>query len=283
MNVGFVGLGRMGGPMADNVIAAGHTVRAYDPVEAALAPRVERGGIAAGSPAEAAEGADVVCIVVFDGDQARDVVTGAGGVLETAPGGAIVAIHTTTSVEVIEELAAAAAERGVRVVDAGVTGGETGATAGTLTTLVGGDDDAVEAARPVFEAFSADIVHAGGLGAGMTLKLARNAVGYVMMRAVHEALLLTDAQGIAPSTLRHVLATVDHGPQMLAPIDLGGPHPLPAATPDEVRGFLDHTCRLGEKDLDEALRAAARLGVTVEVIAGTRAGFRDVMRLGSAD
>ena len=223
----------------------------------------------------------MICIVVFDGDQTRDVVTGPGGVLETARPGAVIAIHTTMSVEVIEELAAAAAERGVQVIDAGVTGGEPGATAGTLTTLVGGTDEAVAAARPVLQTFSADIVHAGPLGAGMTLKLARNAVGYVMMRAVYEALLLTDAQGIDPSVLRHVLATVDHGPQMLAPIDFGGPHPLPDGTPAEARSFLDHTCRLGEKDLDEALGAAARLGVEVDVIAGTRAGFRDVMRLGA--
>src|SRR6478735_1339451 len=183
--VGFIGLGRMGGPMADNAIAAGHDVRVFDPVAAAVAPRVQAGGVAVGSPGEAAEGADVVCVVVFDGEQARGVLTGPGGVLMTAPPGAVIAIHTTMSVEVIEELAAAAAERGVQLIDAGVTGGEGGATAGTLTTLVGGPDEAVAAARPVLESFSGDIVHAGALGSGMTLKLARNAIGYVMMRAVH--------------------------------------------------------------------------------------------------
>jgi 3-hydroxyisobutyrate dehydrogenase-like beta-hydroxyacid dehydrogenase len=113
----------------------------------------------------------------------------------------------------------------------------------------------------------------------MTLKLARNMVGYVMMRAVHEALVLTRAGDIDAATLRHVLVESDLPMQYLAPIGFGGPTPVGTDAPAEQRSFLEHTCRLGDKDLDEALAVAARLGVGLEVAALTRQHFHEVLRL----
>jgi 3-hydroxyisobutyrate dehydrogenase-like beta-hydroxyacid dehydrogenase len=277
--VAVIGLGRMGGPMADNLIASGHQVRVFDVVPDAVAARVALGAVAAATPADVADGADVVCVVVFDGAQARDVLAGPNGVLATACRGAVIAVHTTMSIDGIHELGELAEAAGVHLIDAGVTGGEPGARAGTLMTMVGGSPEAVEAARPALLSFSREIVHAGPRGAGMSLKLARNAIGYVMMRAVHEAMLLADASGVDQEALRHVVADTDLATQYLAPFAFGGPLPVPADAPAQQRGFLEHTCRLGEKDLDQALALAAALDLDLTATSATRAGFHEVMRL----
>jgi 3-hydroxyisobutyrate dehydrogenase-like beta-hydroxyacid dehydrogenase len=278
--VAVIGLGRMGGPMADHVIGAGHTVRVHDVDPAAVAARVAAGGTAAAGAAEAAEGADMVCVVVFDDAQARDVVAGAGGVLRTLAAGAVIGIHTTVTVETVHELAAAAAPHGVTVLDAGISGGEAGAAAGTLLTMVGGPADAVGRARPVFEAFSKEVLHAGALGAGMALKLARNSTGYVMMAAVHEAMELAGRAGVDLHLLRHVIAETGIFDQSLAPLAFGGPDPLPSDEAGPLRDLLVRTLRLGEKDLDQALALGARLGAPTPVTAEVRRTFHRVTRLG---
>src|SRR6187455_2577026 len=124
MRTAMIGLGRMGGPMADHAVRAGHDVRVYDVSSDAVAARVAAGATAAASPAEAAEGASVVGVVVFDDAQAIDVVTGPEGVLRTLEPGAVVAIHTTVTLDSIHALGDAAERAGVHLLDAGVSGGE---------------------------------------------------------------------------------------------------------------------------------------------------------------
>jgi 3-hydroxyisobutyrate dehydrogenase-like beta-hydroxyacid dehydrogenase len=280
LTVAMIGLGNMGGPIADRVIAAGHDVRVFDISEDALAPRVAAGATRAASAAAAADGAAVVGIVVFDDDQVRAVLGGPDGVLASAAPGTVVAVHSTVRVASIHELAATAAATGVRVIDAGVSGGATGAIAGTLVTMVGGDADALEVARPVFESFSAEIVHAGELGAGMALKISRNLVGYVIMAGAFEGLRLAHAAGLDAATFQRVLegtkAALDA--QLYAPIAFGGPEPLTADAPDDERAFLAQVWRLGEKDLHDALVLAADLGVTIPVAEESRDRFHEVMR-----
>jgi 3-hydroxyisobutyrate dehydrogenase len=277
--VAVVGLGRMGGPMADDLVAAGHDVRVHDVEPAAVAARVARGAIAAESAADAARGAELVCIVVFDDGQAQDVVAGPAGVLATLEPGAIVAVHTTLTLATITELAALGEERGVSVVDAGISGGEPGAQQGTLLTMVGGPASVVERARPVLAGFSKEVLHAGPLGAGMALKLARNATGYAMMAAVHEAIDLAGRSGVEESALRHVIAETGVLDQALSPFAFGGPEALPADAPAEQRELMEHLDRLASKDLDATLDLADRLRTRHDLLEATRLMFHRVARL----
>ncbi len=274
--VAFVGLGRMGGPMADHVISAGFPTRVFDVAAEAVAARVEVGGFAATDATEAARDADVLCCVVFDEAQAATVLDAALPVL--APG-AVVTLHTTVSVDGVRVLAERAAAHGVVLLDAGISGGETGARAGTLLSLVGGPDEAVERVRPVLAMFSKEVVHAGPLGAGMALKLARNLVGYAAMAAVHEASELAHRAGVGTDVLRHVLVETSALEQGLSTLVFGGPEPLPADDTSPLRGVLAHTLQLAEKDLDQALALAEAQGAPTPVTAETRRSFHRAVRL----
>ncbi len=282
MRGAVLGLGRMGGPMADNAIRAGHDVRVFDVSAEAVQPRVALGATACDSPAAAAEGVDVVAVVVFDDAQARDVVAGPHGVLRSLAPGSVVAIHTTVTLDTVRDLAAEAEQHGVTVLDAGISGGEAGAAAGTLLTMVGGPAAAVDLARPFLEAYSKEVLHAGPLGAGMALKLARNATGYALMAAVHEAMVLARRSDVDLGSLRHVITETGVLAQALAPFDIGGPEPLRA---DEaaMQVAMQHLLRLADKDMDHALELAAHHAVDLEVFEATRRIFWQVARLTGPD
>jgi 3-hydroxyisobutyrate dehydrogenase len=277
--VAVIGLGRMGGPMADNAVAAGLDVRVFDIDPAAVAARVEKGAMAPASPADAARGADVVSVVVFDDAQALEVIAGDGGVLDVLTPPAVVVLHTTVTVETVEVLGSAAAAKGVGLIDAGVSGGEPGARAGTLVTMVGGEAEAVDRARPALDAYSREVVHAGPLGAGMAMKLARNSVGYTMMAAAHEAMALSSAAGVDLAQLRHVLEITQLDSMLYSPFGIGGPEPLPADADEGFRRAMVHTHRLGVKDIAQALALAERHGVEMPAAEAARAEFAAVMRL----
>ncbi len=277
--VAMIGLGRMGGPMTDHVIAAGFEVAVYDVAEAVVAPRVAAGATGAGSPAEAALGAAYVGVVVLDDAQALDVLDGPEGVLRTLERGAVVAIHTTVTLDTVHALAAAGERHGVVVVDSGISGGETGAQAGTLLSLVGGPADAVAEATPVLMAFSKEVIHAGPLGAGMALKLARNAVGYAWMHAVYEATEIAHRSGVDLALLDHAVRETGTFEQAFTPILLGGPEPLPADAPEEMRAGMVHVNRLADKDLGHTLALAERLGVDLPGLRAVRAEFHRAMRI----
>ena len=277
--VAVVGLGRMGGPMCGHILGAGHTTAVFDISSSAVDSLRGSNARIAASPADAGSDAQVACVVVFDDHQVSGVVAGADGLLTTMPPGSVIAIHSTVSPDTIRALSALGQECGIDIVDAGISGGEAGAAAGTLVTMVGGRPEAVELAQPVLAAFSKEVIHAGELGSGLALKLARNATGYIFMSAVHEALLLAVAAGIDPRVLRHTLSETGVFDQALSPFMLGGPGPLPNDAPNESRELLLHLRALGEKDLDQALALAQEMGESVPVLAATRQSFHSVTRL----
>jgi 3-hydroxyisobutyrate dehydrogenase len=280
LTVAMIGLGAMGGPMADHVIDAGFRVRAFDLAPDALAARVERGATACTSPADAATGADVVGIVVFDDVQVRDVLEGDGGVLASLAPDAVIALHSTVLIDTVREFAAAAAAQGAHLVDAGITGGEVGSKAGTLVTMVGGENAVVDRVRPVFATFSKDVLHVGPVGTGMALKLARNLAGYATMAAVYEAMVLAQHAGADPQLLGGLLREPAFQSQVFALFAFGGPDALPDDADTEQRAFLTQTLRVSEKDLDDALALAAANGDDLPVAAATRRTFASVLRLG---
>ena len=164
--VGFIGLGNMGGPMAKNLMGAGHEVRVFDLSEKAVAASVADGGQKAGTVAEAVTGADVVVTMLPAGKHVRAVYTGDEGILSNVPSSAILIDSSTIDVTSARDVQAAAAEKGVAMVDAPVSGGVGGAAAGTLTFMVGGADDAFAKAKPYLDIMGQNIVHAGGPGNG---------------------------------------------------------------------------------------------------------------------
>jgi 3-hydroxyisobutyrate dehydrogenase-like beta-hydroxyacid dehydrogenase len=275
----IIGLGRMGGPMAGHAVDAGHDVVVYDVANEAVATSVAQGTTAAASPGEAATGAACVSIVVFDDAQVLSVLDGPDGVLAALQPGAVVTIHTTVTLDTIHAAAALGAACGVAVLDAGISGGEEGAGKGTLVTMLGGPAEAVEHARPALMSFSKEVLHAGPLGAGMALKLARNAAGYIMMAAAHEAMELAHHSGVDLNMLQHTIEATGVLQQAMAPFILGGPVPLADTETGGLRGILEHTNKLASKDLDQAIDLARQIDAVVPIIEATREHFHRVTRL----
>ncbi len=275
----IIGLGRMGGPMAGHAVRAGHDVVVYDVSAEALATRVAEGATGADSAAAAAQGASCVSLVVFDDAQVLSVLEGRNGVLAALSPGAVVTIHTTVTLDTIFAAAALGEHHSVAVLDAGISGGEEGAAKGTLVTMLGGAAEAVEQARPALMSFSKEVLHAGPLGAGMALKLARNAAGYIMMAAAHEAMELAHQSGVDLKMLQHTIEATGVLQQSMAPFMLGGPVPLAETDTGGLRGILEHTNKLASKDLDQALDLAQRVEAVVPIIAATREHFHRVTRL----
>lgn len=204
MRVGYIGLGNMGKPMASHLAPAGFETTVFDLDPKPVEELVAGGARAAASPAEVAQASDVLCLCVPADEHIRAVLVGegkAGGALDHLAAGAVIAIHSTVTPETIAFVAEAAAARGVRLIDAAVTGGAAGAAAGELTFLVGGDGESVERVRPVLDASSKLVIHAGELGCGAKLKLAVNTLGYIHFAAVREAFGLIEAAGIDPKFL----------------------------------------------------------------------------------
>src|ERR671915_745690 len=162
IKVGFIGLGRIGRPMAVNILSAGFDLTVHDSREEAVKALADRGAKAATSPREVAEAADVIELAVVDDAQVEEVLGGRRGVLEGAHLGTIIAIHSTVYPETVKRLGKVAEAKGVQVIDAPVSGGEAGAREKSLCYMVGGDRTLLERCRRVFSTSASDIFHMGG-------------------------------------------------------------------------------------------------------------------------
>jgi 3-hydroxyisobutyrate dehydrogenase-like beta-hydroxyacid dehydrogenase len=259
-SVGFIGLGQIGAPMAKRLLNWPGGLVVYDARPEAMRPFTEAGARAASSPAEVAEAADVVSVMVRDDAQVSDVVTGAGGLVETAAPGTVVAIHSTikdsTAVRLAEETEAAK----MHIVDAPVSGGWMGAGEGTLAVMVGGSDEAFQRCREPFGYFANLVTHAGPTGAGTRLKLARNLLHFVAFTAATEASRLAEASGLDLIELGKVVRhsdSVTGGPGAIMVRRETGPLP----EDDGLHGLFAHARDLGEKDLSLALELGEQAGV----------------------
>ncbi|HYH28872.1 MAG TPA: 2-hydroxy-3-oxopropionate reductase [Pseudonocardia sp.] len=251
--IGFIGLGIMGGPMAANLLAAGHTVLGYDTQPAASDRLVAAGGKAVDSVG-AATAADVVITMLPDSPQVEEVVLGEGGVLEHAEPGLLLVDMSTIRPDTSVTVAAAAAARGVRALDAPVSGGEKGAVDGVLSIMVGGEAEAFAAARPVLEVLGKTIVHVGPSGAGQTVKAANQLVVGGIYALVAEAIVLLEASGVDAGPGLDVLAGGLAGSRIL---DLKRESMLARQFAPGFRIDLHH------KDMGIALAAAREAGVAL--------------------
>jgi 3-hydroxyisobutyrate dehydrogenase-like beta-hydroxyacid dehydrogenase len=258
--VGFVGLGNIGKPMALRLAASPEIeLTVYDVAPGPVAELEKAGARAADSVAALASKVDVVCVMVRDDDQVRDVL---GEILGVGGDGQTVVIHSTVAPDTPGQLEDTAARHGIKVVDAPVSGGAMGAADGTLAIMVGGTDEAFAAARPALDAMGSLVTHAGPIGAGTRFKLARNLMHFVAFTAATEAQRLAEAAGLDLVELGKVVRHTD--------AITGGPGAImhrattaPIDPEDFWYGVFEHVRALGEKDLTFAIALADELDVDV--------------------
>lgn len=208
MKIGFIGLGNMGGPMARNLLKAGHGLVVCDVSAAAVGKLVELGAQAAGTPkAVAAAGVEMLITMLPAAQQVRHVYLGEDGVLAGIAAGTLLVDSSTIDPQTAREVAAAAQRQGNPMLDAPVSGGTGGAEAGTLTFMVGGAADDFEQAKPVLGVMGRNIVHCGAAGNGQVSKVANNMLLGISMLAVSEAMNLGVALGMDPQVLAGVINT----------------------------------------------------------------------------
>jgi 3-hydroxyisobutyrate dehydrogenase len=251
--IGFIGLGNMGLPMAGNLVKAGHLVLGFDVVVAQVGKLSAIGGLAAASVADAAQ-ADAIITMLPAGEHVREVYVGEGGVFAAAAPGALLIESSTIDVATTRTIAALAGAKGLAMVDAPVSGGVAGATAATLTFMVGGADADFARARPILEAMGKTIVHAGSAGAGQAAKICNNMILGVSMIAVSEAFLLAEKLGLDATRLFDI-ASKSSGQRwsMTSYCPVPGPVPTSPANRGYQAGF---TAAMMLKDLRLAQDAA---------------------------
>ena len=259
MKVAWIGLGQMGLPTAKAVAAGGHQVRAYD-----VKPPAEQdaqGLVLVGSPREAAQDADLVCLAVFSDDQVADVLTGPEGVLDLLKPGATVAVFTTGSIESVQAIAAGV-PAGIAILDTCFSRMQSEMASGKLTLLVGGDADAIERNRPVFDTFARAIFHVGASGAGRAIKLVNNILFAGHIQLACDALRLAEGLGLERSSTAAAL------------IQCSGASDVMARFVDEdPAGMLETVRRYMVKDVSAAMDAGDKAGVDLGALAAATATY----------
>lgn len=203
--VAFIGLGNMGGPMAHNLVKAGHTVTGFDLSAEALKALAAAGGTAASSAAEAVVGAEVVVSMLPASQHVAGLYLGEAGLFSQLPAGTLVIDSSTIAAETSRQVGKAAAENGIKFLDAPVSGGVGGAIAGTLSFIVGGSAADFAQAKPLLENMGKNIFHAGEAGAGQVAKACNNMLLAILMAGTTEALALGARNGLDPAVLSEIM------------------------------------------------------------------------------
>jgi 3-hydroxyisobutyrate dehydrogenase len=269
--IGFIGLGNMGLPMAENLLRAGHALSGFDVNEEAVARLAAAGGTPAHSIGDACADADAVITMLPAGEHVREVYLGDGGVLGAVAPTTLLIDSSTIDVETAREGAQAAQARGLAVLDAPVSGGVAGAQAATLTFMVGGTDDAFARAQPLLEIMGKTIVHAGGAGNGQAAKICNNMILGASMIVVAEAFLLAEKLGLDAQKLFDI-SSKSSGQcwSMTSYCPVPGLVPTSPANRDYKAGF---TAAMMLKDLKLAQAAARATRATTPLGAGAAAVY----------
>lgn len=193
--VGFIGVGIMGKPMAENVLDAGYSVVAYNRSPEPVEELEEKGAKSASSPKEIADRSDVVITVLPDSDAVEEVALGEEGIIDGTSDGQTFIDMSTISPTVTERIANRLSDAGVDMLDAPISGGEEGAIEGTLSIMVGGDENVLEQHRDLLDAMGKSVTHCGGTGAGQIAKACNQIVVGVTFEAISEALMLAHQAG----------------------------------------------------------------------------------------
>ena len=257
-NIGFIGLGNMGSPMASNLLKAGHSVRAFDLVDSARQVIAKEGGESCDSAITAVDGVDVVISMLPASEHVEDLYLGDEGLLTTIREGTLTIDCSTISPASSRKVSEVAAAKKIPMIDAPVSGGVGGAVGATLTFIVGGESEAFNQAKPILEDMGKNIFHAGAPGAGQVAKICNNMLLSVLMTGTAEALQLGVDQGMDPAVLSEIMRTSSGGNWAL---EVYNPYPgvmddVPASNNYEGGFLVD----LMIKDLGLALEAALDSG-----------------------
>jgi 2-hydroxy-3-oxopropionate reductase len=267
--VGFIGLGVMGRPMARNLLAAGAALIVHNRSRAAQGELVAAGAAGAESAAEVTASADIIITMLADDQAVRSVV--GDGLIPAARPGTLLIDMSTVSPALSRELAARAAARGVRMLDAPVSGGDAGAREGTLSVMAGGDAADLERARPVLEVLGRSIVHCGPAGAGQVVKACNQVLVAITIAGVSEALVLGGQLGVDRAVILDVLS---RGLAANRVMELRRASFLNRSYPPGFRVDLHH------KDLGIALDSAGQVNVPLPLTAGTQQLLRQLRAAG---
>jgi 2-hydroxy-3-oxopropionate reductase len=254
MDIGFIGLGIMGKPMARNLLKAGHRLKVYDPARPAVDELVASGAVAAASSREAASRSEVTFTMVPDGPEVEDAVLGESGALKGAAPGSVIVDMSSISPLVAQKVGKECEAKEVEFMDAPVSGGEPKAIEGTLAIMAGGKPEVFEKILPLFEIVGASAVLTGPIGAGNVTKLANQIIVAVNIAAMGEALVLATKAGLDPEVVYNAIKG-----------GLAGSNVLNAKAPMVIeRNFKPgFRINLHQKDLRNALLAAESLKVSV--------------------
>ena len=274
--IAFIGLGKMGSGMAGRLLAAGHQLTLYNRNPTRAAALVRDGARLCASPAEASRNADAVIVMVADDIASRDVWLGPGGILTQSLRGTLAVECSTLSYDWVTELAAEAAKRGLRYLDAPVTGLPETAAAGELTLLVGAQTGDLAAARDILTAFSRRIIHFGAVGCGTAYKLIINMLGAVQIASAAETMALAERAGLDLRVVADAIATGQAAsPQVVRNTE--------RMVRDDHDRNITFTPRLRLKDVDYALQLAGKLGLGTPFGALAARAFGELCASGHAD
>jgi 3-hydroxyisobutyrate dehydrogenase len=280
MKIGFVGTGTMGEPMLANLVKKGFAVTAFDLVPAALEAAVRLGAERAGYAGEAAANCELVITMLPSSANVEAVYLGSGGIAENAAPGRLCVDMSTIDPGTSQRVAARLKERSIRFLDAPVSGGVGGATAGTLAIMVGGDTVDLEEARPALAAMGSNMIHVGDVGAGEVAKLCNNLISGSALIAVAEAFRIGEAFGVDPQILTSVIAKSSGATWVIEHM-----HPVPgivdsaASSRQYSPGFMTD---LMAKDLALAVKAAREKRVPVVVAPAAQQLYRLGLRMALA-
>src|ERR1700712_933930 len=277
--VGFIGLGNMGGPMAANLVKAGHNVTGFDLNPAALDALFRAGGKTAASAAEAVQGASVVITMLPAGEHVRDVYLHQGGLIEvTAEEKPLLIDCSTIDVDSARTVTAAAETAGLAMLDAPVSGGTAGAQNGTLTFMVGGTEEAFTRGKSVLEAMGKNIFHAGGPGAGQAVKICNNMMLAINMVGVSEGFLLAPKLGLDWAQMHQICTPAPANSWALSSY-CPAPGPVSAAPSnrDYAPGFA---AALMVKDVKLSQAAAEATGSPTPLAAQALSFYQQVVEAG---
>lgn len=250
--VGFVGAGRMGGPMISRLVESGHDVRALGRTNEKRQAVTALGAQAAAGIHDIARDADVLIVCVFTDEQVARVCS--PGVLAAMSPGSTLVVHTTGSPRTVQAIAAHSP--GIDVLDAPVSGGPHNIAAGALTVFVGGPDDAVARVRPVLAAYGDPILHVGPLGAGQAVKLTNNALFAAQIGLLREAVALGDRLGVSEAQLLEAITHGSGASRVAGFVAAGG----------SVDSFVERTSEFIGKDVEVVRKIAAELGETIGLL-----------------
>jgi 3-hydroxyisobutyrate dehydrogenase len=271
-SIGFIGVGHMGGPMARNLLKAGHPVTIFDPSTENAQAMVSAGAKQAASLVELAAASDVMVSMLPSGRELRVAYLDNDGVVAHAKAGALLIDCSTTDVDSARAVADAAKKRGLQFLDSPVSGGVGGAEAGTLTFMAGGEEAAVEAARPILLAMGKNVVHTGASGSGQAAKICNNLILGVSMIGVCEAFVLAEQLGLSAEKLFAVSSTSSGQCWSLTTYcPVPGPVPTAPSNRDYQPGFAakmmlkDLRLATDAKDLRLATDAAQKHNKAIEL------------------